>query len=84
MATRELIGSTVAAKILGCTPRSVVRAAQRAGVGTTLPRPGGLVLTPTELESVRAELRAPGNPQFVPGNRFGQPPKKRRPRAKKS
>lgn len=70
-----------AAARLGCAKDTVRRQAERLKIGTHTPL--GLVLTAAEIEQIRPFLRAPGNPNFVPGNYFGRPRKKLR-KSKKS
>ena len=64
-----------AARHLGCNRSTVSRAAKRLGVGTPL---GTIILlTDAEVSRISKVIQEKaGNPNFVPGNHFGKPPKK--------
>lgn len=77
-----------AATRLGISAATVLRAAERAGVGLWIEQPGKgrtvrlLFLTAAELPAVLAAVKPVGNPNFKPGNYFGRPRKISRNRKK--
>lgn len=75
-----LYSTVTAAEALGVNKSTVSRTIAKIGVGQRLG--ANVVLTRADLTKLRKAIDSakPGNPNFVPGNRFGKPPKK----AKKS
>lgn len=71
--------STVdAARILGCDRTTVYRVATANDIGQRT-KGSKVLLTEADIEALRKLIRdAPGCPKFVPGNYFGQAPKKSR------
>lgn len=69
---------TSAAKAIGCDKSQTSRHARRLGLGTQIGR--SIVLTAAEVARLKRVIAAnrPGNPNFVKGNHFGQPPQKRK------
>lgn len=65
-----------AAAQLGCAKDTVRRQADDLKIGQQSPL--GLLLTAAEIEQIRGKLRPVGNPNFKPGNYFGDSPKKRK------
>lgn len=77
------ITCTAAAGLLGCAPSTVTRRAISLGLGVVA---GPVrVLSENEVDQLRGTIREKaGNPNFVPGNHFGKPPKKSRKNRKKT
>jgi DNA-binding transcriptional MocR family regulator len=65
----------VAAKI-GVNKATVIRMARRHNVGTWID--GRPAFTEAEVRVLAKNVRSAGNPNFIPGNYFGKPPKKPR------
>lgn len=59
-----ILSTAAAAKLLKCSPRTVLRHATAAGLGTRIR--GGVALTPAEVERIRSLIGQPG----TPGNQF--------------
>ena len=76
LAGMAIYSTITAAAELGVDKSTISRHAAKLGVGTRLG--ANLVFSAADLAALRksiSQARA-GNPNFVPGNRFGKPPKK--------
>ena len=67
-----LYSISTAADALGVNKSTISRHVGRLGIGQRLG--ATIVLSPSDLAKLRRSLKeaAPGNPNFVPGNRFGR------------
>jgi predicted PhzF superfamily epimerase YddE/YHI9 len=74
--------TTQAAEILGCHRVTVQRIAQRLNLGTRIR--AAIVLSEEDIEAIRPNLRAPGNPQMVAGNKVWAGKKKAPKKVRKS
>jgi hypothetical protein len=70
-----------AAKELSVAPPTIGRLCVRHGIGRK--HGNAWLLTASEVQKLRPLIKPPGNPNFVAGNHFGQPPKKSRKKPRK-
>jgi hypothetical protein len=74
----KLYSITDAAQEIGVHKSTISRACAKHGFGTRIGA-AGVALTEAEVKRLRTLCPGkPGNPNFVPGNYFGQPPKRRK------
>ena len=64
----NIYGTADAGRELGCSARTVLRHAQRLGLGTTIG--GGLALTAGDLARIRQQIGPVGNPKMIAGNQL--------------
>lgn len=74
----DLFSITTAAAALAVDKSTISRHAARLGLGQRVG--AAVVLSTGDLGKLRKALAAarPGNPNFVPGNRFGRPNRRRK------